>query len=645
MTAIILLCVLGTFWQTSVAGEFELEAGSRVSADTYVSLDQTYVSFSRPFIEPPVVIALMDSIGGNSAMLRITNVSIAGFFAVITEPEGWDGEHIPVNFAYIAMTPGTHRLPSGDIIAAGRVSTNSVQHGSNITGTESFTSVTFGDTLDTTATVLAGLQTAVNESNAIPDEPAAPFMTATVQNPTPSSVQLAIERSESSLGTVTSSEVIGWIAFPSGVSGSFVDLDSNIIDWSALTTSANVQGWDNGCFTNNHGLNSANAVVIAKKNTHNDDDGGWFRSCSQSSTTIGLRVDEDRGKDIERNHPGESAGIIAFSDGFHAVFDEQQISGTVFEDNGVGGAIAFDGSQGGTEQGLVSRVIAIIDDGSGVLLASTVSASDGTYVLDIPGSAIGQVVRLTTSTGINHRGVSEAPGALPGLVNISDFDDQVIFTPAKYDVYTDASFGQLDGPSLSTDRMVTISPGGTTRLSHIYTSTSDATVSFATSVSAETPAGSYVLSLYRDTDCSGGLNAGEPVLSGPVAASVGNDICIIVVTAVASGVAAGGSIIYDVTAQTDLPGITLVLNDQNTDQITIDENGLLILVKQVCNITTSICDPLDGTGFAIGNTGAPGDILQYRITFTVNGPDSIEDIDLLDITPGLLRSGAGLCNY
>ncbi|MEL6530994.1 MAG: hypothetical protein AAFQ27_13615, partial [Pseudomonadota bacterium] len=114
---------------------------------------------------------------------------------------------------------------------------------------------------------------------------------------------------------------IGWIAFPDGANGSFEDIVGSAINWSTRTSPANIRGWDDGCFNNPHGLSAANPIVVAKKTTRNNNDGGWLRYCSVTGTNIGLRVDEDRDQDNERNiaaGDAERAAIVAFSQSFHA---------------------------------------------------------------------------------------------------------------------------------------------------------------------------------------------------------------------------------------------------------------------------------------------------------------------------------------
>lgn len=634
-TILAFLCLAGFIVSGtgSVARDFQIEAGSRVSADTFASLEETYVPFQQIFDEPPVVVTLMAQNGSNSATLRVTNVSRTGFFALIIESEGWDGEHVAVPFDYIAVTPGAHRLPSGEIISAGSISTTAVQHGAGVTGAESWATATFGDDLGTTAVVLAKPQTAFNESNPVPDAPAAPFITAAVQNATSSTVQLALERSESGLGTVTQAETIGWIAFPESGSGTFTDISSNTVSWAARTTPENIRGWSNGCFTNTHGVNSANAVVIASMATRNEDDGGWLRSCSKNATLVGLRVDEDRGNDSERGHVNEAAGIISFSRSFHARFTNQTLAGQVFADNGTGAGTAYNGIQDGAEMDLGGTVVSLILDASDTLLQAVETAADGTFLFEVPDSAIGQSVRLQVTPSSEYSAISETPGALPGLVNGDQTDSLLIFSPDAYDNYTDVRFGEVPHPALTEDNAVTTTSGGQVRLSHSYVASAPSDVTF-TLVEMDGPGGGVVTyELYHDTDCSGEIDGAETVLTAPVSAVEGDEICVIIRGVFADTAPIGSSLSYRLVAETAWTGTGVSRQDENTDIITVGDVSHLSLVKEVCNITTETCDAADGTGFTQSGTGSPGDILQYRLVFSAGGSKAVDNIRLFDDTP------------
>lgn len=279
------------------------------------------INFQNAFDTTPIVVALSDSNGGDAAAIRITNVDTAGFDELIIESDNFDGPHASQTVHYIAVEPGRHILPDGTIIEGGTSSVSAVQHGNGVTGPESWASISFAAAYGMPPAVVAQIQTANSETRNVATQSSRPFITATLDTTTTTGFQVALERSEVSGGPIPSAETIGWIAVEDGSTGSFLDISNNSITWSALNSATNIRGWGNGCFTNGFGQTSATAVVVAKKNSHIGGDGGWLRQCSLSSTTIGLRVDEDTSRDTERNHIAESAAIIAFSQAFHALLE------------------------------------------------------------------------------------------------------------------------------------------------------------------------------------------------------------------------------------------------------------------------------------------------------------------------------------
>lgn len=308
------------FGVSSPAHAGRLEAGSFTAHATNTgNPNPVRVNFQQAFDTVPVVVALSDSSGSDPAAIRITNITTTGFDELILESDSADGPHAAQNVHYLAVETGRYVLPDGSIFEAGRSSVSAVQHGSGVAGGESWAPIDFASPLPATPSVIAQLQTANSETRTVASQTSQPFITATLQYPTATGFQIALERSEVSGGPIPSAETVGWIAFPAGSSGTFPDVSSNTITWSGVNTSVNINGWDNGCYTNAFGMNSGSAIVVAKKNSHIGGDGGWLRRCSLSNTLIGLRVDEDTSRDAERSHTAESASIIAFSGSFHAV--------------------------------------------------------------------------------------------------------------------------------------------------------------------------------------------------------------------------------------------------------------------------------------------------------------------------------------
>jgi len=243
---------IGLCFQATSAHGWRLEAGQVTTLSTASSPIFTSVSFQETFDATPIVVALPTDQGGDPSALRIRSVTTNGFEVTAVEPTGNDGPHISMNIHYIAIEPGTHRLPDGTQIAAGIHPTASIQSKFLPSSRDL---VPFGTTLDAAASVVAAIQSVNSESGAIPSAPSSPFLTVTPLNANASSVELALERSEDISGNVVS-EDIGWIAFPSNNNGTFTDTLDNAIGWDARITGDSVVGWDDGCTL--HDFSAAN---------------------------------------------------------------------------------------------------------------------------------------------------------------------------------------------------------------------------------------------------------------------------------------------------------------------------------------------------------------------------------------------------
>ena len=301
--------------QATNAYAWRLEAGDVTTIDTAASPMFTSVAFQDTFDVIPVVVALPTDEGVEPAALRIRNVTTSGFEIVVVEPTGNDGPHEGMTIHYVAIEPGVNTLPDGTKIAAGIAPISTIQSKFLPSGR---TTVPFGATLDSTATVVAAIQSMNSEGGTVPSGPSTPFLTVSALNANASSVGIALERSEDISGTVQAEDV-GWIAFPSSNSGSFLDIADTNIGWDARVTSDTVVGFGNGCTSHTFSATSwPNARIVGNKNTRDGIDGGWVRRCALTATTVGLLIDEDMANDTERTHTSERVALLSFSDSFHA---------------------------------------------------------------------------------------------------------------------------------------------------------------------------------------------------------------------------------------------------------------------------------------------------------------------------------------
>lgn len=318
------------FWVALLASlpswAFKMEAGSFTTNDTFGVTTFTSVNLQQSYDVTPLIFILPTEEGGDSADIRVRNVTTTGFQAAAVEPEGNDGAHVSMTVDYIAIEPGNHLLANGIRIQAGSFNTQSIQRHSSVGGPQAWDSVNFASSLGAQATLLAQIQTMNNEDAGdlanppAPQGPSRPWLSTAVRNVSASGFEAALERAEAGLGNVTQTEEFGWLAIQSGSHGSFVDSNNNSVELDAFNTGDNIDGWDEGCDSRSFpNINSSQRVAVASQIKRDGNNGGWVRRCAFSSNSIGLTIDEDISNDSERSHTTEDVSVVVFSRAF--VFD------------------------------------------------------------------------------------------------------------------------------------------------------------------------------------------------------------------------------------------------------------------------------------------------------------------------------------
>ena len=283
----------------------------------------THITFRQSFDVVPLVFTLMDDRGGDPSTLRVTNVSTAGFDIYTVEPDGQDGPHTNMNsIPYIAIEPGAHTLPDGSKITVGTVQTQKFQ--SKLIAGDSWEHVSLSG-FSTTPVVLGEIQTRVNErtDDDVPDAVSQPWITTAISNVTSGGFDVALERSETTSGTLSSDETIAYLVMESGLHGGNHYFGSNSgdkIEYETIRSDDIIKGWDDGDYTINFSKTYDNPMVVATKNTRDGIDGGWLRRGDIADDHITLQVDEDKANDPERSHTTERAGLLLFSEPFDAEF-------------------------------------------------------------------------------------------------------------------------------------------------------------------------------------------------------------------------------------------------------------------------------------------------------------------------------------
>ncbi len=282
---------------------------------THVTLQQTYDT-------TPLIFVLMDDYGGDPASFRVTNVSTSKFDIYTVEPQGEDGPHAKMtSIPYIAIEPGSHTFPDGTKILAHTISSNRFQ--SRILSGDSWESISLSG-FTTTPVVLGQIQTRVNErtDENVPDAVSQPWITTTIKDVSSSNFKIALERSETTDGSLNNDETIAYLVIDSGLNGGnhyFGSHDGTKIEYETIRSDDAIQGWGNE-YQVDFSKTYHDPVVVATKNTRDGVDGGWLRRGDIDDSYITLQVDEDKATDSERGHTTERAGILLFSDPFFVNF-------------------------------------------------------------------------------------------------------------------------------------------------------------------------------------------------------------------------------------------------------------------------------------------------------------------------------------
>lgn len=354
--------------------------------NTYNKAEWTTISFSQVYDEPPAVFMLSTSQGNNPAIVKIRNVTRTGFEALPLEPSGEDGPHVTMGAHYLAIAYGVHEFPDGDIVEVGKIelgadtiqaAPNSPWYGvGGLTGRDDsrYKLVSLQTDFGEQPVFFHSIQTLNNQIDVNgkkpPNEHLVPFLTVAAKydaegsNLTPplalpeEAYFIALEASETEFGLVTREEMVAYLATTEGFDRRFFDDSGTEIIWEADFADTLIAGWSDGCFRNNFKNNYPQTpLVAASKISRNGVDGGWLRSCGVNRDRLGLRVDEDRSEDSERNHAEEEASILAMTSEF------------VFSGNLPSCDAAFPGALatfGGSDIFLSSRS-RIIDENDGAL--------------------------------------------------------------------------------------------------------------------------------------------------------------------------------------------------------------------------------------------------------------------------------------
>jgi uncharacterized repeat protein (TIGR01451 family) len=311
--------------------------------------------------------------------------------------------------------------------------------------------------------------------------------------------------------------------------------------------------------------------------------------------------------------------------------------GVVFRDDGSGGGVPNDGVAQIGEAGIAgARVRLLAAACAGGACDSALTDGAGRYTLWLPFAAVGATVRIGEVTPTNWLSTGGSGGTTGGAY--SRATDAVDFVAASGASWTGVNFGDVPANSLAPSGARSGAPGAAVFHPHTYVAGSSGSVTFSTTRVTTPAIPGWGVTLYRDLDCDGVVDPGEPLVSGPLALTTGQTVCLIVEHQIPAGAPNGAQ-----------EQVTL-----SASYTYVNAAPALSATAQIGDLTTAIA----GGGLQIVKTvdrptARPGDVLTYTVTYRNLGSAPLTSIVINDATPpftvfvsagcATLGSGLGGC--
>ncbi|HSH17683.1 MAG TPA: hypothetical protein VLD18_16705, partial [Verrucomicrobiae bacterium] len=198
--------------------------------------------------------------------------------------------------------------------------------------------------------------------------------------------------------------------------------------------------------------------------------------------------------------------------------------------------------------------------------------------------------------------------------------DAILFTLSAGMTYTGLDFGDVPPNSFVPNGTQSGLPGGFVVYSHVFTAGSAGQVSFAVSNLSNPVLAGWTQVLYRDANCNGQLDPGDPVLSHPIAAAAGQQICLLLRESIPLSAPFNAMDTVTLRADFDYVGANPALA---TNHVVTD-------VTFVGNPSTAGLTLIKSADRAAAK---PGESITYTITYANTSSESLQNIVLFDATP------------
>ena len=306
------------------------------------------------------------------------------------------------------------------------------------------------------------------------------------------------------------------------------------------------------------------------------------------------------------------------------LFHGSLISGTVFKDLGAGAA-SNNGVLDSGEAGLVGITVKATDGGA-TTFDTALTASDGSYTLFITPGATTVAVIKTNPSGYISTGAQV--GNTGGTYNRNT--DTVSFTKAGEGFFTNVNFGVVPVNTFEADGAQQGLPGTILLYQHTFAPGANGQLTLTIASTANPANVSFTRILYRDTNCNGSIDPGEPVISAALTTTAGTNICVLLKVTIPPGTpfnSTDNSIITANFSYTNAnPALTASYTVRDLTTVGTPTNAGLRLEKTVDKAAA-----------------LPGANLTYTITFMNDSSSPLSTLKINDSTPAYTTFVSAAC--
>ncbi|MEO5988652.1 MAG: hypothetical protein ABIU54_11720, partial [Candidatus Eisenbacteria bacterium] len=309
------------------------------------------------------------------------------------------------------------------------------------------------------------------------------------------------------------------------------------------------------------------------------------------------------------------------------LYHGSRVDGRAFRDDGAGGSVANDGAAQAGE-GPVSAVRMRLASGLcvGGVCDSALTDGAGAFTLWLPFTLSGQIVRIVEQDPSGWRSTGGLVGNTGGTYDRTN--DAVTFTAISGTRYAALAFGEVPRNRWAAPQTRSIVAGGLALYAHRFTAGSGGSVDFSATQSLTPSLAGWNMALYRDLNCDGVLEPGEPLLALPLAVTAGQDLCVLARHTSPAAAPAGASSVATLTASFTYTGASpaLIGDDRFDDVTTVVASSGLVLIKSVDR-----------------DSVRAGQNILYTITYTNPGSSALSNIVIRDATPAWTVFDAASC--